>query len=97
MIVLKAKILLNIGKYDESKEYFQKSVRNVEEEENRNGLAKIYLTISDIYKNIGDNEKVLEYSHKVYNIKQNDEDEYTSNSLFSIIEAYIKNKEFELS
>ncbi len=97
ILVLKANNLLNIGKYDEAKIYFKKALEMLEEEENRNGLASIYSTISDIYKNIGDNDKVLEYSHKVYNIKQNDEDEYTSNSLFSIIEAYIKNKEFELA
>ncbi len=97
ILVLKANNLLNTGKYDEAKKYFKKALEMLEEEENRNGLANIYSTISEIYKNIGDNEKVLEYSHKVYNIKQNDEDEYTSNSLFNIVEAYVSNKEFELA
>lgn len=97
IIILKANTLLNIGKYEEAKSYFQKALEMLEEEENRNGLASVYSTISEIYKNMGDNEKVLEYSQKVYTIKQNDEDEYTSKSLFSMIEAYIKNREFELA
>lgn len=95
--ILKANNLLNMGRYEEAKIYFKRALEMLKEEENRNGLASIYSTIAEIYKNIGDNEKVLEYSHKVYNIKQNDEDDYTSNSLFSMIEAYIENKEFELA
>lgn len=97
ILILKANNLLNMGKYEEAKIYFKKALEILEEEENRNGLVSTYSTISEIYKNIGDNEKVLEYSHKVYNIKQNDEDEYTSSSLFSMIEAYIKSREFELA
>ena len=53
-----------MGKYEEAKNYFKKALEILEEEENRNGLASIYSTISDIYKNIGDNEKVLEYSQR---------------------------------
>ena len=97
ILILKANNLLNMGKYEEAKIYFKKALEILEEEENRNGLVSTYSTISEIYKNIGDNEKVLEYSHKVYNIKQNDEDEYTSSSLFNMIEAYIKSREFELA
>ena len=37
---------------------------------NKTELASIYLTISDVYKNIGDLDKVLEYSQKVYDIKK---------------------------
>ncbi|HSQ90112.1 helix-turn-helix domain-containing protein [Romboutsia sp.] len=97
MLVLKAKNLLNIGKYDDSKECFKKALELLEEEENKTGIANVYLTICDIYKDLGDMEKVLEYSHKAYDIKKNDEDEQAMNSLYKIIDAYIESKDFDLA
>ncbi|MEG1287487.1 MAG: helix-turn-helix transcriptional regulator [Clostridium sp.] len=97
IIILKAENFFKVGRYKESEEYFKIALEILEKEENRTGLANVYLTISDIYKNIGDNHKVLEYSHKVYNIKQNDKDDYAVNSLFKIIESYILNEEYELA
>lgn len=95
MLVLKANNLLNIGKYDEAKECFKKALELLEVEENKTGIANVYLTIGDIYKDLGDMQKVLEYSHKAYDIKKNDEDEHAMNSLYKIIEAYIESKDFD--
>lgn len=97
MLVLKAKQLLSENKYMESKEYFSKALKIIEKEENKDKLAKVYLTVGNIYGEIGDNEKLLEYSEKVYDIKKNDIDEYMMESLFNIIKSYIEKKEFELA
>ncbi|MGL5316013.1 MAG: helix-turn-helix domain-containing protein [Peptostreptococcaceae bacterium] len=94
-LILKANNLLSMEKYEESKEYFKRVLEILEKEENRTGLANVYLTISDIYRTIGETEKVLEYSHKVYEIKKNDEDEHMMDGLFKIIEAYIDSEEYE--
>lgn len=95
MLTLKANNFLNIGKYDDAKECFKKALELLEIEENKAGIVDVYLTISDIYKELGDMNKVLEYSHKAYNIKKDDEDEYASKSLYKIIAAYLENKDFE--
>ncbi|MGX4598060.1 helix-turn-helix domain-containing protein [Faecalimicrobium sp. JNUCC 81] len=97
MIILKANNLLSVGRHEESKVYFKRALEILEKEENKTGLANVYSLISDIYKNMGDNQKSLEYSHKVYSIKQHDEDEYAVNSLLKIIEAHIDNEEYELA
>lgn len=97
MIVLKARSLFDMGQYEESKEYFRKALELLEKEEDRNKLAKVYLTISDVYQNIGDIDKVLEYSQKAYDIKRNDEDQYMLEGLFKIIYSYIENKDFILA
>lgn len=97
MLVLKAKNLLAEGNYVESKDYFAKALKIIEKEENKDKLAKVYLTVSDIYGEMGDNEKFLEYSEKVYDIKKNDSDEYMMNSLFNIIKSYIETNELELA
>ncbi len=97
MLVLKAKQLLAENKYVESKEYFAKALKIIEREENKDKLAKVYLTVGNIYGEIGDNEKLLEYSEKVYDIKKNDDDEYMIESLFNIIKSYIEKNEFELA
>jgi len=44
---------------------------------------------------MGENEKVLEYSHKVYEIKKYDNDDSMMDGLFKIIQAYIDNREYE--
>ena len=96
-IMLKANNLLQMGRYEESKECFKKVLETLEKEENRTGLANVYLTISDVYRTMGDMDKVLEYSHKVYEIKKHDEDEYMMNGLFKIIEAYINSQEYDMA
>lgn len=97
MLVLKAKNLLAEARYIESKEYFAKALKIIEKEENKDKLAQVYLTVGSIYGEMGDNEKFLEYSEKVYDIKKNDSDEYMMDSLFNIIKSYIDSNEFELA
>ena len=97
MLVLKAKNLLAEAKYLESKEYFAKALKIIEKEENKDKLSQIYLTVGSIYGEMGDNEKFLEYSEKVYDIKKNDSDEYMMESIFNIIKSYIETNEFELA
>lgn len=95
IIMLRGNNLLNIGKYEEAKECFKKTLEILDKEDNKTGVANVYLTISDIYRNIGNTEKVLEYSHKVYDIKKNDEDEHMMKGLFKIIEAYIEGADYD--
>ena len=97
MLVLKAKKLLAEANYVESKEYFAKALKIIEKEENKDKLSQVYLTVGSIYGEMGDNEKFLEYSEKVYDIKKNDSDEYMMDSLFNIIKSYIDSNEFELA
>lgn len=97
MLVLKAKKLLSEGCYVDSKDYFAKALKIIEKKENKDKLAQVYLTVGNIYGEMGDNEKFLEYSEKVYDIKKNDSDEYTMDSLFNIIESYIETSDFEVA
>lgn len=94
-IMLKANNLLQMGRYEESKECFKKVLEVLEKEENKTGLANVYLTISDVYRTMGNTDKVLEYSHKVYEIKKNDDDECMMSGLFKIIEVHIDSNEYE--
>ena len=93
ILVLKAKSLLSIGKYTESKECFNKALEIIEKEENKNRLAKVYLTMSEIYFEMGDLDKHLEYSQKVYDLTKREENKYMMESLFNIIESYVKKGE----
>ena len=86
---MKAKGLLSVGKYAESKECFNKALEIIEKEENKNRLAKVYLTMSNIYSEMGDIDKHLEYSQKVYDITKRDESKYMMESLFNMIESYV--------
>ena len=95
MLVLKAKKLLSEGKYLDSKNYFTKALKIIEKEENNDKLAQVYLTVGKIYGEMGDNEKLLQYSEKVYDLKKSDSDEYMMDSLFNIIESYIDSNNFE--
>ena len=95
MLLLKANNFLKVGKYDDSKECFKRALELLEEEENKSGIANVYLRISDIYKNLGNIDKVLEYSQKAYDINKNSEDKITIKSLSKIVDAYIENKDFE--
>ena len=97
LLVLKAKKLLAEGEYVKSKDYFAKALKIIEKEENKDKLAQIYLTVGSIYAEMGDNEKFLEYSKKVYDIKKNDTDEYMMNSLYNIIQSYIDADDFEMA
>lgn len=97
MLVLKARALMNTGQYVQSKECFSKALEIMDNEENKDKLAEIYLTVGSIYADMGDNEKHLEYSQKVYDIKKNDGDKYMMNSLFNIIESYIERNEYDLA
>ncbi|MEG0180300.1 MAG: helix-turn-helix transcriptional regulator [Terrisporobacter sp.] len=97
ILVLKAKNLLNLGKYAESKECFNKALEIIEKEENKNRLAKVYLTISNIYSDMGDMDKYLEYSEKVYDITKREENQYMMESLFNMIESYVYNSDYELA
>ena len=95
ILVLKAKNLLSMGKYSESKECFNKALEIIEKEENKNRLAKVYLTISNIYSDMGDREKYLEYSQKAYDITKRDESKYMMESLFNMIGSYVYNGDYE--
>lgn len=95
IIMLRGNNFLSMGKYEEAKECFKRTLEILDKEDNRVGIADVYLTISDIYKNIGDPEKALEYSHKVYDITKNEEDEYMMKGLFKIIESYIEIGEYD--
>jgi len=97
VLVMKAKSLLSVGKYDESKECFNKALEIIEKEENKNRLAKVYLTIGDIYSQMGDLDKHLEYSEKVYDITKRDENQYMMESLFNMIEIYVKKGEYDIA
>ncbi len=92
MLVLKAKKLLSEGKYVDSKDYFTKALKIIEKEENKDKLAQVYLTVGNIYGEMGDNEKLLQYSEKVYDLKKSDSDEYMMESLFNIIEIIYRFK-----
>lgn len=96
-LVIKAKNLLNIGKYVESKECFNKALEIIEKEENKNRLANVYLTVSKIYLEMGDIDKNLEYSQKAYDLTKRDENKYMMESLFNIIESYVKRQEYEIA
>ena len=95
ILVLKAKNLLDIGKYTESKECFNKALEIIQKEENKNKLARVYLTISNIYSDIGDEEKYIEYSQKVYDLTKREENQYMMESLFNMIESYFKRGEHD--
>ena len=84
-----------MGKYSESKECFNKALEIIEKEENKNRLAKVYLTISNIYSDMGDREKYLEYSQKAYDITKRDESKYMMESLFNMIGSYVYNGDYE--
>lgn len=97
ILVLKAKNLLSVGKYAESKECFNKALEIIQKEENKNRLAKVYLTMSKIYSEIGDIDKHLEYSQKVYDLTKRDQNKYMMESLFNMIESYVKREEYDIA
>ena len=97
ILVLKAKNLLSIGKYEESKECFNKALEIIQKEENKSRLAKVYLTMSNIYSEIGDINKYLEYSQKVYDLTKIDENQYMMESLFNMIESYVIRGQYDMA
>ena len=76
ILVLKAKNLLSVGKYAES---------------------KVYLTMSEIYSEMGDMDKYLEYSQKVYDLTKRDENQYMMESLFNMIESYVTRGQYDMA
>lgn len=97
ILVLKAKNLLSVGKYAESKECFNKALEIIEKEENKSRLAKVYLTMSEIYSEMGDIDKHLEYSQKVYDLTKRDENQYMMESLFNMIESYVARGQYDMA
>ncbi len=97
LIILKAKNLFSSSRFDESKEWFKKALEILDAEQNKNQFACVYLTISELYDNMGNLPKALEYCQKVYDIKKNDNDEYTFKSLCKIIQYHINNEEYEIA
>lgn len=97
ILVLKAKNLLSVGKYAESKECFNKALEIIEKEENKSRLAKVYLTMSEIYSEVGDIDKHLEYSQKVYDLTKRDENQYMMESLFNMIESYVTRGQYDMA
>lgn len=97
ILVLKAKNLLGVGKYAESKECFNKALEIIEKEENKSRLAKVYLTMSKIYSEMGDIDKHLEYSQKVYDLTKRDENQYMMESLFNMIESYVTRGQYDMA
>lgn len=97
ILVLKAKNLLSVGKYAESKECFNKALEIIEKEENKSRLAKVYLTMSEIYSEKGDMDKYLEYSQKVYDLTKRDENQYMMESLFNMIESYVTRGQYDMA
>ena len=95
ILVLKAKNLLNIGDYDESKKCFKRALEIIEKEENKNRIAKVYLTISNIYSEMGDLDKNIEYSQKVYDITKREENKYMMESLFNMIDSHVQKGEYD--
>ena len=59
-LMLKANNLLNMGQFEKSKEYLKKILEILDKDKNKTELSSIYLMISEIYKSMGNLDKVLE-------------------------------------
>ena len=90
LIVSKANKLMSIGKYEEAKQQFNFALDILDKEDNKTDLANVYLRVCEVYENIGDSDKALDYSKKAYDIKRYDEDECTVDIIIKIIQSYIK-------
>ncbi|MCB5942983.1 transcriptional regulator, partial [bacterium 210820-DFI.6.52] len=55
----------------------------------------VYLRVCEVYENIGDSEKALDYSKRAYEIKKYDEDECSINVIIKIIQSYIQLENYE--
>ncbi|MGL5711871.1 MAG: tetratricopeptide repeat protein [Paraclostridium sp.] len=97
LIISKAKRLMNVGRYEESREYFKSALDLLDKESNKTDLANVYLRVSEVYGNIGDNEKALEYSKKAYEIKKHDEDDCMLDVVTKIIGSYLQLENYEES
>lgn len=97
LIVLKANKLLNSGKYEEAREHFKNALSLLDKESNKTDLAKVYLRVCEVYENIGENNKALEYCKKAYDIKKNDEDECMLDVTTKIIDSYLELENYEES
>ncbi|MGL5652463.1 MAG: helix-turn-helix domain-containing protein [Paraclostridium sp.] len=95
LMVSKANKLMGMGKYEEAKQQFRLALELLEEEDNKNELANVYLRVCEVYENIGDSEKALDYSKRAYEIKKYDEDECSINVIIKIIQSYIQLENYE--
>ena len=53
--------------------------------------------MSKIYSEMGNIDKNLEYSQKVYDLTKRDESQYMMESLFNMIESYVKIGEYDMA
>ena len=93
--MLKGQLLFEEGNIEKSKEHLIKILNILKKEESKYIMSDVYLKISDVYEEMKDYEKVLEYTNKVYDLKKTEEDEQTLNSLFKIIEINTLIGDFE--
>lgn len=61
ILVLKVNNMFEIGKYEELRDYFKKVLKIFESEDNKIGLVNVYLIICDVYRKIGEIDRVFEY------------------------------------
>ena len=95
LIVSKANKLMGVGKYEEAKQQFKIALDLLDKEDNKTDLANIYLRVCEVYENIGNNERALDYSKRAYDIKKYDEDECTVDIIIKIIQSYIKLENYD--
>ena len=86
---------MGVGKYEEAKQQFKIALDLLDEEDNKTELANVYLRVCEVYENIGNNERALDYSKRAYDIKKYDEDECTIDIIIKIIQSYIKLENYD--
>ncbi|WP_315169204.1 helix-turn-helix transcriptional regulator [Metaclostridioides mangenotii] len=97
LLVLKANNLFKLGKLEESKILFNKALKLLEGDNDKNILADVYLNISDVYTHLGNVDKVIEYSQRAYDIKTDSGGDHMMEGLFKIISAYIQKSDYTLA
>jgi tetratricopeptide (TPR) repeat protein len=97
ILVLKANNLFKLGKLEESKILFKKALKLLEGDNDKKILADVYLNISDVYTQLGNVDKVIEYSQRAYDIKTDSGGDHMMEGLFKIISAYIQKSDYSLA
>ncbi|SHH30755.1 helix-turn-helix domain-containing protein [Tepidibacter thalassicus] len=87
--------LLDMGKWDEAKEYLNKALKIYEEENKKNEFAKTQIIMSKIYSKLKKYEDALECVKKAYITKREYEDRELINVLFEYINILIDTCDFE--
>ncbi|SHK04445.1 tetratricopeptide repeat protein [Tepidibacter formicigenes] len=87
--------LLDMGKWDESKEYLNKALKIYEEENKKNEFAKTQVAMSKIYTKLGKYEDALECVKKAYITKREYEDKEVIKVLFEYVKVLINTNDFE--